>query len=97
MEIGAQLYTVREFCKTLEDFEETLKKIAEITGGKFYRATNLKELQNIYADIDRLEKTTVKLRNFTSYRELFQYFAGMAIIVLALKLVLANTKFRTLP
>ncbi len=30
MEIGAQLYTVREFCKTLEDFEETLKKIADI-------------------------------------------------------------------
>ncbi|MBE6411073.1 MAG: VWA domain-containing protein [Opitutales bacterium] len=77
--------------------EETLKKISEITGGKFYRATNLKELQNIYADIDRLEKTTVKLRNFTSYRELFQYFAGMAIAILALKLILANTKFRTLP
>ncbi len=77
--------------------EETLKKIAEITGGKFYRATNLKELQNIYADIDKLEKTTVKLRNFTSYRELFQYFAFAALAMLALKFVLANTKFRTLP
>ncbi len=77
--------------------EETLKKIADITGGKFYRATNLKELQNIYSDIDKLEKTTVKLRNFTSYRELFQYFAGAALLVLALKFALDNTKFRTLP
>ena len=77
--------------------EETLKKIAEITGGKFYRATNIKELQNIYTDIDKLEKTKVKLRNFTSYKELFQYFAGLALAVLALKLILANTKFRTLP
>lgn len=77
--------------------EETLKKIAEITGGKFYRATNLKELERIYSDIDKLEKTTVKLRNFTSYRELFQWFAAAAVAVLALKLILVNTKFRTLP
>lgn len=77
--------------------EETLKKIAEITGGKFYRATNLRELENIYSDIDRLEKTAVKLRNFTSYRELFQWFAGAGIALLALRLALVNTKFETLP
>ena len=77
--------------------EETLKKIAEITGGKFYRATNLRELENIYSDIDRLEKTAVKLRNFTSYRELFQWFAGAGLALLALKLALVNTKFETLP
>jgi len=77
--------------------EETLKKISEITGGKFYRATNLKELRNIYSDIDRLEKTAVKLRNFTSYRELFQYFACAALALLGLRLALENTIFRTLP
>ena len=77
--------------------EASLKKIAEITGGKFYRATNLRELENIYSDIDRLEKTAVKLRNFTSYRELFQWFAGAGLALLALKLVLVNTKFETLP
>lgn len=77
--------------------EETLKKIAEITGGKFYRATNLRELENIYSDIDRLEKTAVKLRNFTSYTELFQWFAGAGLALLALKLALVNTKFETLP
>ncbi len=77
--------------------EDTLRKISEITGGKFYRATNLKELAQIYSEIDKLEKTSVKLRNFTSYRELFQWFAGAAAAVLALKLILVNTKFRILP
>ena len=75
----------------------TLKKIAEITGGKYYRAHSLKQLDAIYKDIDRLEKTKVKLRNFTSYIELFQYFAMAALAVLAIKFILANTKFRTLP
>ena len=77
--------------------ETTLKKIAEITGGKFYRAENLDELKNIYSDIDSLEKTSVKLRNFTSYEELFQWFAGAALAVLAVKLLLINTRLRTLP
>ena len=77
--------------------EETLKKISEITGAKFYRAKNLKQLEQIYDEIDSLEKTKVKLRNFTSYRELFQWFAGAALAVIALKLILINTRLRTLP
>ena len=75
----------------------TLERIAEITGGKFYRARNLKQLNDIYKDIDKLEKTPVKLRNFTSYIELFPYFAIVALCILGLKLVLANTKYRSLP
>ena len=75
----------------------TLGKIAEITGGKFYRARSLKQLDAIYKEIDRLETTPVKLRNYTSYIELFQYFAAAALAVLALKLILANTKYKTLP
>ena len=75
----------------------TLGKIAEITGGKFYRARSLKQLDAIYKEIDRLETTPVKLRNYTSYIELFQYFAAAALAVLALKLILTNTKYKTLP
>ena len=77
--------------------EGTLRKISEITGGKFYRAENMAELRNIYSDIDALEKTTVKLKNFTSYEELFPWFAIAALAVLALKLLLVNTRLRTLP
>ncbi len=77
--------------------DETLKKIADITGGKFYRVKTLRQLDAVYKEIDRLERTPVKLRNFTSYIELFQYFAIAALGVLALKLILANTRYRTLP
>lgn len=77
--------------------EETLEKIAEITGGKFYTAKNMRQLEQIYQNIDSLEKTKVKLRNFTSYEELFQWFAAAALAVLALKLLLVNTRLRTLP
>ena len=77
--------------------ETTLKKISEITGGKFYRAQNMSELRNIYSDIDSLEKTKVKLRSFTTYDELFQYFALAALGVLGIKLLLINTRLRTLP
>lgn len=77
--------------------EETLKKISDITGGKFFRAHNLTQLRQIYSEIDSLEKTKVKLRSFTSYEELFQYFTVAALALLAIKLVLVNTCFRTLP
>ena len=77
--------------------EETLKKIADITGGKFYTAQNLAQLEDIYNQIDALEKTKVKLRNFTTYEELFQWFAAAGLAVLALKLALVNTRLRTLP
>ena len=52
---------------------EVLGKMAALSNAKFYRATNRRELQRIYNDIDRLEKTEVKLRRFTSYRPLFQW------------------------
>ncbi len=77
--------------------DATLKKIAEITGGKFYSADNLRELKAIYSEIDSLEKTEVKLRNFTSYEELFQWFAMGGLALLAVELLLRNTRLRRLP
>lgn len=77
--------------------EDSLQKIADITGGKFYRATDFKNLKNIYSQIDSLEKTTVKLRNYTEYTELFAYPTLLALLFLGLERLLANTRFRTLP
>jgi Ca-activated chloride channel family protein len=74
-----------------------LGKMAALSHAKFYRATNRKELQNIYDDIDRLEKTEVKLRRFTTYRPLFQWPLLAAFGLLALELVLSNTRFRRVP
>ena len=50
--------------------EATLEKVASITGGKYFRATDTDSLKNIYAEIDKLEKTKVEAQHFVDYREL---------------------------
>jgi Ca-activated chloride channel family protein len=74
-----------------------LGKMADLSGGHFYRATNQRELQNIYNQIDRLEKSEVKLRRFATYAPLFQWPLLAALGVLAVELILANTRFRRIP
>src|SRR2546421_5746750 len=76
---------------------EVLGKMASLSNARFYRATNRRELQRIYNDIDRLEKTEVKLRRFTTYRPLFQWPLLAAFGLLSLELVLSNTRFRRVP
>ena len=74
-----------------------LDKMAALSGGKFYRATNQRELQNIYNQIDRLEKSEVKLRRFATYEPLFAWPLLAALGWLAAELILANTRFRRVP
>ena len=50
--------------------EETLTKVADLTGGKYYRATDTSSLEKIYAEIDVLEKTKVEAQHYVDYREL---------------------------
>ena len=74
-----------------------LGKMAALSNAKFYRATNRRELQNIYDEIDQLEKTEMKLRRFTTFRPLFQWPLLAAFGLVALELLLANTRFRRIP
>jgi Ca-activated chloride channel family protein len=74
-----------------------LGQMADLSGGKFYRATNQRELQNIYNQIDRLEKSEVKLRRFATYEPLFEWPLLAALGLLAVELILANTRFRRVP
>jgi Ca-activated chloride channel family protein len=74
-----------------------LGRMAALSRAKFYRAKNRAELQRIYDDIDRLEKTEIKLRRFTTYRPLYQWPLLTALCLLAIELVLANTRFRRVP
>lgn len=76
---------------------EVLTRMSRLTGGKSYRATNRRELDTIYREIDRLEKTDVRLRRFTTYTPLFQWPLVAAFAWLALEILLANTRFRRLP
>ena len=77
--------------------EDALQKIADETGAKFYRATDTDSLKRIYADIDRLEKTTHTIKKFESQRELFAWSVLPALGLLGLSLGLEQTRFRRLP
>lgn len=76
---------------------DVLGKMSALSRGKFYRATNRQELQRIYNEIDRLEKTEVKLRRFTTYRPLFQWPLLAALGLFTLELALTNTRLRRVP
>jgi len=74
-----------------------LGQMAALSGGQFYRATNQRELQSIYHQIDRLEKSPVKLRRFATYRPLFEWPLLAALALLAVEVILSNTRFRRVP
>jgi len=81
-----------------EDLDEpTLREIAGLTGGEFYRAKNYAELDNIYARIDSLEKTKFEAKTYTNYADLYLYFLAPALALLGLLFVLERTYFRTVP
>lgn len=77
--------------------EETLQKIAERTGGKYYRADSTDTLRKIYADIDRLEKTEVEVKKYAHHRELFPWVVLAGLTVLLLEIILGETVWRRLP
>ena len=77
--------------------EETLKKIADVTNGKYYRADNAERFKQIYAEIDKLEKTEASVKKYTHFTELFPWFITMGLAILILELVFAQTTFRRLP
>ncbi len=76
---------------------DVLGKMAELTDGRFYRATNRQELESIYDDIDRLERTEVKLRHHRTFTPFFQWPLAAACVLLLLEVVLAQTRFRRVP
>lgn len=74
-----------------------LSDIAAATDGDFYRATNNKELQQIYKEIDKLEKSKLNVKKFSKRYEAYQPFAIAAVILLLLEILLRITIFRKLP
>ncbi|MEI6357461.1 MAG: VWA domain-containing protein [Verrucomicrobiota bacterium] len=77
--------------------EDTLKKIAEKTGGKYYRADSTETLRRVYAEIDKLEKTEQEQKRHAYYEELMSWFVVPALALLALELLLGQTVWRKLP
>lgn len=77
--------------------EPTLKTIAHKTGGLYYRATDNNALNHIYKEIDKLEKTKLKNKNYQVVGEDFPLFALIAALCILLEFILRNTLLRTNP
>lgn len=77
--------------------EETLMKIAEISGGRYFRASDTEKLKEIYGIIDKAEKTEIKVKEFFHFEELYLYFLIPAFVLLCLEIVLKTTVFRVIP
>lgn len=77
--------------------EDTLQKIAQMTGGVFYRADTSEKLNSIYDQIDKLEKTEAVVSKYTQYKELFPWFILSGVSLLLVEILLGQTVFRRLP
>lgn len=77
--------------------EDTLRKVAETTGGKYFRATDTDSLRKVYASIDQMEKTTHVVHSYETHEERFAWFLLPAVGLLALELGLGLTRFRRVP
>ena len=74
--------------------EDTLQKIAQMTGGKYYRADNARNVQAIYAEIDKLEKTEAEIKKFAQHDELFAWVISPGLALLLVEIVLAAHMLR---
>lgn len=77
--------------------EDTMKKIADKTGGRYYRADNTDTLRAVYDEIDKLERTEVEVKRFQRYEEFYPWFVVPGLAILLLEMILANTVWRRLP
>ena len=77
--------------------EELLQQMANMTGGKYFRAVDRKSLEKIFDEIGELEKTKIEISEFTRFEVMFLLYLGIGLIIIGLEIVLANTKFRKLP
>ena len=77
--------------------ESSLAKIADITSGKYFRATDTASLQKIYEQINALETTPFKQPIYMRYEEKFSLFLLFAFVLLLIEQVLANTILRKIP
>jgi Ca-activated chloride channel family protein len=77
--------------------EETLKHIADVTGGAYFRAEDTASLEKIYEQIDEMERTEAKVKEYMEYEELFAQFAFPGLLLILTGFVLENTRFRKIP
>jgi Ca-activated chloride channel homolog len=77
--------------------DEGLQQVAELTGGRYFRATSNRKLEEIYREIDQLERSKIDVTEFSKKHEEFLPLALLALGFIILELLLKNTLFRTIP
>jgi Ca-activated chloride channel homolog len=77
--------------------EYTLERVATLTGGRYFRATDAAALRSIYAEIDRLEKARHVAESYQTYVDVFAPVAAAGLGLLLLEVVLVNTRLRAVP
>jgi Ca-activated chloride channel family protein len=87
----------KPFLMPVEIDTKTLSEIAQITNANSYRATNNRELSQIYKDIDKLEKTKMDVKRFSKHYEAYQPFAIVALFLLVAEFLLRFTVLRRIP
>ena len=80
------------------EFDETsLRSIATETGGAYFRATDNNSLREIYKQIDQLEKSKIRVREYSKRQEMFPMFVGIAALLVLLELLLRHSLLRRIP
>lgn len=77
--------------------EEVLQQIAEMTGGRYFRATNNKALEQVYSEIDKLERSKIDVTEYNKREERFRIFGLIALLLITSEFVLRSTIFRSIP
>lgn len=102
--LGIKIYTIGAggartgfFMRRQEVDETTLKKIAKTTGAQFYRARDLETLEEVYAEIDQLEKTEIEVESYTRFEETAAGWMGAGILLLGLEQILSLSRIGRLP
>lgn len=90
-------FGIRYQMMPVEIDEALLKKVSEITGGQYFRATNNRALQDIYNKIDKMEKTKIEITSYRNAKELFPVWLEIGFLFLLLELAASSTILRKLP
>ncbi len=97
MPIADPLVGTRLVAMRVDIDEPTLQEIAELTDGRYFRATDNESLASIYEEIDELERTEIEVENFTQYAERFPVVLAFGLLLLLMEVGLAQTVLRKLP
>lgn len=72
--------------------DETLGQVAEVTGGRYFRATDTKSLEKVYEEINTMETTTRTIKKFENYQELFFWFVFASLLLLGTEIVVSRKR-----